>query len=205
MAGWDALVRQAREEPLGFFDAQALAVRQTSASELLARWDRGRAALAAVLRDYPAGEKLPWYGPPMSPTSMAAARFMETWAHSLDVADALGITVEPTDRIRHVSRLGVRTRDFAFVTHKLTPSAEQFRVELVAPSGAVWSWGPEGAAQSVRGSAFDFCLLVTQRRHRDDLDLIATGAEADRWLNIAQVFAGPPGVGREPRSRMNST
>ena len=31
---------------------------------------------------FPAGEKLPWFGPPMSPTSMATARFMETWAHA---------------------------------------------------------------------------------------------------------------------------
>ena len=47
------------------------------------------------------------------------------------------------------------------------------------------------------GSAYDFCLLVTQRVHRDDTDLVATGADADRWLDIAQAFAGPPGPGRE--------
>ena len=45
---------------------------------------------------------------------MATARFMETWAHSLDVAEALGVEPEPTDRIRHVAHLGVRTRNFAF-------------------------------------------------------------------------------------------
>ncbi|NDZ83877.1 wyosine base formation domain-containing protein, partial [Streptomyces sp. SID10853] len=31
---------------------------------------------------------------------------------------------------------------------------------------------------------------------RDDLALRATGADADRWLGIAQAFAGPPGAGR---------
>ena len=36
---------------------------------------------------------------------------------------------------------------------------------------------------------------MTQRRHRDDLDLHATGADADRWLDLAQAFAGPPGAG----------
>jgi hypothetical protein len=50
----------------------------------------------------------------------------------------------------------------------------------------------------VTGSAYDFALLVTQRRHRDDLDLQATGADADAWLDIAQAFAGPPGSGRPP-------
>ena len=48
------------------------------------------------------------------------------------------------------------------------------------------------------GSAYDFCLRVTQRRHRDDLDLVATGPDADRWLDLAQAFAGPPGEGRSP-------
>ena len=48
------------------------------------------------------------------------------------------------------------------------------------------------------GSAYDFCLLVTQRVHRDDLDLVATGDDADHWLDIAQAFAGPPGDGRPP-------
>ncbi len=129
---------------------------------------------------------------------MATARFMETWAHSLDVAEALGVTPEPTDRIRHVAHLGVRTRNYAYSVHSLEPPAEEFRIELRSPSGELWEWGPAGAAQSVRGSAYDFCLRVTQRRHRDDLDLVATGPDADQWLDIAQAFAGPPGEGRGP-------
>ncbi len=49
----------------------------------------------------------------------------------------------------------------------------------------------------MQGSAWDLALLVTQRVHRDDTDLVATGEEAARWLTIAQCFAGPPGPGRE--------
>ena len=48
------------------------------------RPDRARQAL----REVPTGQKMPWFGPPMSPASMATARFMETWAHALDVYDA---------------------------------------------------------------------------------------------------------------------
>jgi hypothetical protein len=55
-----------------------------------------------------------------------------------------------------------------------------------------------GSAERVAGSALEFCLLVTQRRHRDDLALAAEGAAADTWLDIAQAFAGPPGNGRSP-------
>ena len=198
-AAWDAVVLEAIADPEGYVDAKALEGAQAAPADLLARWRTARPALVEVLRHYPEGAKVPWFGPPMSPTSMATARFMETWAHSLDVAEALGATPEPTDRIRHVAHLGVRTRNFAFGVHGLEPPAEEFCVELRAPSGDLWIWGPDDATQRVTGSAYDFCLRVTQRRHRDDLDLVAVGADADRWLDIAQAFAGPSGAGREPR------
>jgi uncharacterized protein (TIGR03084 family) len=135
---------------------------------------------------------------------MATARFMETWAHGQDVYEALGVEsaalrTRSGDRIRHVAHLGVRTRDFAFSVRELEPPAEQFRVELTAPSGELWAWGPEDADQRVTGSAYDFCLLVTQRTHRDDTDLAATGDDAAQWLGIAQAFAGPAGEGRPRR------
>ena len=63
----------------------------------------------------------------------------------------------------------------------------------------MWAWGPEDAAQTVTGPAYDFCLLVTQRVHRADTALVAIGPDADRWLDIAQCFAGPPGEGRAAR------
>lgn len=194
--GWAALVREAQEDPDGFVDrgAEELASRPTA--DLLATWDDSRASLAAALRAVPAGQKMPWFGPPMSAASMATARFMETWAHALDVREGLGVPVEPTDRVRHVCHLGVRTRDFAYATHGLTPPPASFHVELVSPSGERWTWGPDDATDQVRGSAWDLARLVTQRVHRDDTDLVATGDEAARWLGIAQCFAGPPGEGR---------
>jgi uncharacterized protein (TIGR03084 family) len=127
---------------------------------------------------------------------MATARLMETWAHGLDIADALGTQVPPSARIKSIAHLGVRTRDFAFAVHGLTPPAEPFRVELTAPDGSLWTWGPEEAAQRVSGSALDFCYLVTQRRSLAKLDVAGHGDDAQQWLTIAQAFAGPPGPGR---------
>ena len=194
---WDAFVLKAIADPTGYVDVEALEGGKAAPAELLPRWQQAREGLDAALRNYPAGQKMPWFGPPMSPTSMATARYMETWAHSLDVAEALGVEPEPSDRIRHVAHIGVRTRNFAFSVHGLEAPTEEFRIELRSPSGELWEWGPADAGQSVRGSAYDFCLRVTQRRHRDDLDLTAVGPDADRWLDIAQAFAGPPGDGRE--------
>jgi uncharacterized protein (TIGR03084 family) len=132
----------------------------------------------------------------MSVASMATARLMETWAHGLDVTDALGLPPSVSPRLRHVAHIGVRTRDFAFALHGLPVPADPFRIELAAPDGSVWAWGPEDAVQRVGGPALDFCLRVTRRRHRDDLALQATGPDADRWLDVAQAFAGPPGDDR---------
>lgn len=194
---WDTFVLAAMADPTGFVDACALQVAQDP--DLLTRWRASRTALVDALGAYPHGEKMPWFGPPMSATSMATARLMETWAHSLDVHEALGLEVEDTDRIRHIAHLGVRTRNFAFGVHDLVAPTEEFRIDLVAPSGEVWSWGPEHAAQTLTGSAGHFTRLVTQRANRADTDLVATGPHVDRWLDIAQAFAGPPGEGRAPR------
>ncbi|MFF7700123.1 TIGR03084 family metal-binding protein [Streptomyces lydicus] len=201
----DAFARAAQQAlatPLTFVDEAAEEGAKLPPAVLLARWREGRDALQRALAAHPAGAKLPWYGPPMSVASMATARLMETWAHGQDVADALGVARRPTARLRHIARIGVRTRDFAYVTHQLTPPQEEFRIELRAPDGSLWEYGPAGAAQRVTGSALEFCLLVTQRAHRDDLpSLRAEGAEAERWLGIAQAFAGPPGKGRAPGTR----
>ncbi|MFF3636545.1 TIGR03084 family metal-binding protein [Streptomyces sp. NPDC002250] len=196
---FQALVEKALAAPDSFVDEGAEDGARLPSAELLAGWRAGRDDLRRALRDAPAGSRFPWYGPPMSAASMATARLMETWAHGLDIADALGVERPPTDRLRHVARLGVRTRDFAHAVHGLTPPAEEFRVELRAPSGDLWTYGPQDAAQRVTGPALDFCLLVTQRAHRADLGLRAEGPDADRWLGIAQAFAGPPGAGRPPR------
>jgi uncharacterized protein (TIGR03084 family) len=165
---------------------------------LLARWREGRTALAEQLAVLPDGARLPWFGPPMSAASMATARLMETWAHGVDVTEALNHPPSVSVRLRHVAHIGVRTRDFAFRQNGLTPPDEEFRVELTAPDGGAWTWGPDGAAQRVTGPALDFCLRVTRRRHRADLALQATGPDADRWLDVAQAFAGPPGEARPP-------
>ena len=195
-AAFSELVAAALADVDTFVDDAAAELAATAPHELLADWRRTRNELHAALKTVPDGRKLAWFGPPMSATSMATARLMETWAHGLDVADGLGVTVEPSARLRSIAHLGVRTRDFAFTVHGLTPPADAFRVELRAPDGSQWAWGPEDAAQRVSGSALDFCYLVTQRRPRSELDLTAVGSDADTWLGIAQAFAGPPGAGR---------
>lgn len=192
------LVEQAIADPEGYVEVGAREGAADEPGRLLERWRDGRRRVVEALAAVPAGERVPWFAPPMSPASMATARLMETWAHGEDVADALGERRAPTRRLRHVAHIGVRTRDFSFRNRGLEPPAEEFRVVLGGPGGEEWTWGPVDAAQSIAGPALDFCHLVTQRRHRDDLALAVIGEDADRWLDVAQAFAGPPGPGRPP-------
>jgi uncharacterized protein (TIGR03084 family) len=196
--GFTRLVAEAGPGLAGVVDEAAAEGARETPARLLGRWRAGRAELARELAARPDGARLPWFGPPMSVRSMATARLMETWAHGLDVTDALRTPPSVSPRLRHVAHIGVRTRDFTFRQHGLQPPVEEFRVELAAPDGGTWAWGPDDAAQRVTGPALDFCLRVTQRRHRDDLALTAEGPDADRWLDLAQAFAGQPGPGRPP-------
>ncbi|HTN99961.1 MAG TPA: TIGR03084 family metal-binding protein [Microthrixaceae bacterium] len=193
----DDLLRKTSPERLSsVVDDAAFELAREPRAELMQRWREGRPKLVEALRAVPAGQRVPWFGPPMSAASMATARLMESWAHGQDIFDSLHLTRSPSMRIRNIAHIGARTRDFAFVTNGLPVPSEEFRIELTAPDGTRWTWGPADAPQSVSGPALDFCLLVTQRRHRNDLALRATGADAEVWLDIAQAFAGPPGTGR---------
>ncbi|MFI9203866.1 TIGR03084 family metal-binding protein [Streptomyces sp. NPDC053048] len=166
--------------------------------QLLTRWRASAEASVAALAAVPAGQVVPWLVNPLPPAVLACAGIMEVFAHGQDVADAVGVRPEPTDRLRHLAGFAVLTRDFGYLSRGLTPPEEPFRFELTAPSGTAWAFGPEDATQKITGPAHDFCLLVTRRRHRDDLALVATGDEADHWLSIAQAYRGPAGEGRRP-------
>lgn len=194
-------LRTAAAEGDGFVDREAERLAALEPADLLQRWRQGRAMLASALRGVPDGQKVPWFGPPMSPASMATARFMETWAHAHDVAEALGRPYPRRDSVRHVVHLGYRTRAFAHGVRGLPLPEQEVRLELRGPSGETWTWGPAWATQRVTGDAYDFALLATRRRHVDDVKVRAEGAEAEQWLTIVQAFAGQPGNDPKPRGR----
>jgi uncharacterized protein (TIGR03084 family) len=178
--------------------------RRSMADEEVLEWfGAARRHLTEVLSRADPAARIPWYGPDMGLVSFTTARIMETWAHGQDVADGLAAAGhdgrrEPTDRLRHVAEIGVRALPWSFAVHGRPRPAVAVRVELTLPGGAPWTAGPEDAADVVRGTALDFCLVVTQRRHPADVSLAVSGPVAEEWISIAQAFAGPPGTGRRP-------
>lgn len=185
---------------MDFPDRLAGEFHSLSVPELSAWFAGSRAALLATFAGENPRRRIPWFGPEMSVASSATARLMETWAHGQDVYDTLGRVHPPSTGLRSIAHLGVSTFGFTHRLHERTVPDEPVRVELRSLDGTeVWEWGPDDAANRVRGRAEDFVGVVTQRRHWADTALDVEGDVAAGWLEIAQAFAGAPGTGR-PRT-----
>ncbi|NNE12739.1 MAG: TIGR03084 family protein [Ilumatobacter sp.] len=177
--------------------------RQLAVNDRLAEWRRRRDELHAAAVTLDNDTRVEWYGPSMGAKSFLTARLMEVWAHGQDICDAVGAERPPTNRLRHIAQLGVITRKWSYQVRGQEPPDGDVRVELTAPSGDTWSWGPDAgsAAGSITGPAEHFCLVVTQRRHVDDTDLEVEGELATDWMTKAQAYAGGPTDGPVPTSK----
>jgi len=173
--------------------------RDKSGADILGWWRDERGQMLDAFRARGPKERIPWFGPDMSTLSFATARLMETWSHGQDVADTVGAAWPSTDRIKHVCHIGITTRGWSYVVRGMEFPGGDVRVELEAPSGVSWTWGPDGASDSITGSAEDWALVATQRRHPSTTQLVANGALAEEWLSIAQAFAGGPTLPAEDR------
>jgi len=193
-----------KEHVKALFEGRAEAISQLAVLKkmtypnLLKYWREERTALVNALSRLGQKDRLPWYGPSMSAVSFTTARLMETWAHGQDVVDAVGLSRPATDRLYHIAHLGNITFGWSFVNRQLEVPLVPVRVELASPSGELWTWGPEEARDIIRGSVLGFSLVVTQRRHYADTDLVITGDTAEKWMSLAQCFAGPPETGPGP-------
>ena len=148
--------------------------------------------------------RVKWAGPDMSVRSSITARLMETWAHGQEIYDLLGVERVDTDRIHNIAILGMNTFGWTFVNRKLEVPEPVPHVRLEAPSGAIWEWNADVESDLVEGSAAGFCQVVTQVRSLADTDLRVTGDVANRWMSIAQCFAGPVSDPPAPGTRFTA-
>jgi uncharacterized protein (TIGR03084 family) len=198
---------RANADQYAYEAAAAERARRLAGDQTLLWWRKAREQSLTALKEADPDTRLPWFGPPMKLRSFITARLMETWSHGQDVADALGTSRVPADRLAHIAHIGVATRRWSFVSHRQPEPPSDIHVDLWLPSGRRIRWGPPEAADQVRGPALDFCLVVTQRRYWLDTALEVEGSSARAWLEIAQAFAGPPtvtipgrGIGAKPDS-----
>ncbi|MDH3236110.1 MAG: TIGR03084 family metal-binding protein [Alphaproteobacteria bacterium] len=136
--------------------------------------------------------RLKWAGPDMSVRMSITARQMETWAHGQALFDLFARPRRESDRIKNIAVIGIKTYGWTFANRGQELPGPLPQVRLTAPSGAQWAFNEENADSLVEGDAVAFCQVVTQTRNIADTDLTVTGEAAQRWMAIAQCFAGPP-------------
>ncbi len=209
LAFFDEAATQAAVDPSGFRaaatalmaagmdfpDRVAAAHARLGADAVRAWFARARAAVVAAFRGRDPRARLPWYGPDMSVASSVTARIMETWAHGQDIADALGYSREPTDRLRHIAHLGVSTAG----------------VQLRAPRPpAADRPDPGRAARPVRGALDLGCGRGRRPRRRLRAGLLPHGHPAPPCrrhrprrarIRCARMDRHRPGVRRGARAR----
>jgi uncharacterized protein (TIGR03084 family) len=167
---------------------QVARVRKIPPLEVYAWWRSASARNRDQIASYDPSKKYAWGGNQLSPLSLASARLMETWAHSLDIHGGLGRDLPDTDRLRHIAHLGLRALPYAFNLVGATPPGA-VRMELKSPTGDKWRLGPDDAPTVIRGSAGDWCRLVA-RRDRDGsaARLQAEGPDAANVIKHGRAF-----------------
>ncbi|MBI9089613.1 MAG: TIGR03084 family protein [Desulfobacterium sp.] len=183
------------KDPEDMFERSIAPARNLDPGALMDLWKKERTVMVQALKSLDPGTKHPWYGPPMTAPSFATARLMETWAHGQDILDTLGIERTPTPGLEHIALLGVKTFGWAYVNRRMAKPTDKVYVELTGPPNETWTFGDDAWPNRVTGTALDFCLVITQRRHVDNTGLRVEGETAKEWMAIAQAFAGPPSTG----------
>lgn len=176
--------------------------------EIIEWWRFGRADVVDALSRMQSNDRVPWLFGTMSARSFASIRLMETWAHGLDVKEAiLGRNtplekrpeeldeeeewVDPiadTPRLRHIASLGQRSLPFSFAEAGEEFPESGIRIEVMGPLYAAWRFGPEDTDNVIKGLAGDWCRVIVQRQKPEDTGLVAIGEFAAKALEIARVY-----------------
>lgn len=164
----------------------------SQARELLGTWNQGVTDLCEYYGPVEPKSRVVWAGPDMSVRSSVTARLMETWAHGQAIYDLLGIVRVDEDRIRNIAVLGVNTFGWTYKNRGMDIPPKVPYLSLRAPSGDTWEFNEPQLENVVRGSATEFCQVVTQTRNIADTSLDVLGNIATEWMSMAQCFAGPP-------------
>jgi len=169
-------------------DAMVAAQRDVSVAALRERWFTGVDTLRSLLAGADPHQRVRWVAGQLSIQTLATTRLAETWIHTGDVAAAFGITLVPTDRLRHIARLAWRTLPYAFARAGSLSGPVAF--ELRSPTGAAWDFLPdEEPVNVVRGDGVELCMVAARRAEPASTGLQAEGPDADAVLELVRTYA----------------
>lgn len=185
--GSDQLARYRKTTDLDAIRQEAVERgRDMRPQDVIEWWRGGRAKVVEPLSHMDPSHRLEWIAGSLSARTLATSRLMETWAHGLDIYDAMEAEIEDTPRIRHICWLGWKSLPYAFKM-----AGEDFapvRVELIGPGYAKWVYGPDDTENLIKGSASDWARLVVDRLSFADTRLKITGDAAHIAVEVARAY-----------------
>ena len=170
-------------------ELQVQAERGPTGAEIFDRWSTSADRLAATLLATDPRARLQWVASDLSARTLATTRLSETWIHTGDVAEGLGVTPDAAPRLRHIARLAWRTIPYAF-SQAGAELAGPVAFDLVGPDGAPWAYGVDDDPTTViGGDGVELCLVAARRLDPDATSLRRSGPDADRVLELVRTYA----------------
>ena len=169
------------------FEKEAIAKgKDMRPQDVIEWWRISRASVIETLAKCSPGKKLTWWKNEIDCRTFAVTKLAETWAHSLDVYESMNKDYEDTVRIEHVALYGWLNAEHATKLNK--SKFEDLRIELIGPEYKAWQFGDENAENSIKGSASDWCRVVTGRTSKGFKPTLSTeGVFAPKFLKFNQV------------------
>ena len=158
-------------------------------TEVVRRWSTSASGLVRALDAIDLSTRVRWVAGFLSARTLATTRLSETWIHTGDVADTLGVDLAPTDRLRLIARLAWRTLPYAFDSAGRRMSGP-VALRLVGPSGESWEFVPdEPEVTTISGSAVDLCQVAARRVDPGNTALEAEGPDGTEVLALIRTYA----------------
>jgi uncharacterized protein (TIGR03084 family) len=169
--------------------AQVAAERAIGGDAIRQRWHDASRDMLAAFDEADSHRRVTWVSNQLSVQTLAATRLSECWIHTGDIASALAVELEPTDRLQYIARLAWRTLPYAFERADLTMRGP-VALELTGPNGDEWRFDPDAPAlTTIRGSAVEFCEVAARRLDASATQLIGAGPDADAALRVVRTYA----------------
>ena len=188
----DGLMGRREEQTVSVDDAAAAQVaagRTAGGPAIRQRWHDASRDMRVALAAADPHQRVTWVSNQLSVQTLAATRLSECWIHTGDIASALGVELEPTDRLRHIARLAWRTLPYSFARADTLMSGP-VALDLVGPSGEQWRFDSETVASTtIRGSAVEFCEVAARRIDPRDTSLVGDGPDATAVLQLVRTYA----------------
>jgi len=169
--------------------AMVLGQRGRPRPDVVDRWSSSASGLLDVVGAMDLSTRVSWVAGELSARTLVTTRQAETWIHGGDVAEALGVTLVPTEHLFPIARLAWRTLPYAFSSAGRT-LAGPVAFALTSPAGRPWDLVPDQpVVTTITGPAVELCAVAARRADPAATSLTGVGPDAEAVLSLVRTYA----------------